>query len=123
MKPTTAPITITGNRSVCPPISPSKRDIVKASGKTAHARPAIPTVTATPSGMKVRPLEIASPYVPPMKSNGNIGPPSNPVAKDVLVRRALTTTITSKSPMPKEAGLWIILRKLFLTRVQSQWEK
>jgi hypothetical protein len=68
MKPMTAPITITGNRSVCPPISPSKRAIVKGSGKTTHARPAIPTVTATPSGMNVRPLEIASPNVPPMKN-------------------------------------------------------
>ncbi|MGC2306956.1 MAG: hypothetical protein WA461_01015, partial [Nitrososphaeraceae archaeon] len=116
MKPITAPITITGNRSVCPPISPSKRDIVKGIGKTAHARAAIPTVTATPSGMNVRPLEIARPNVPPMKSNGNIGPPSNPVAKDVLVRSALSTTITSKSYMDN-------FQQLSLTRVQSQWKK
>ena len=97
----TAPITITGKRSVCPPIYPSKRAIVKGSGKTAHATAAIPTVTPTPSGMNVRPLEIASPNAPPMKSNGNMGPPSNPVANDVLVMRALTTTIISRDSYAK----------------------
>ena len=99
-KPVTAPITITGKRSVCPPMNPNKRAIVKGSGKTAHATAAIPTVTPMPSGMNVRPLEIASPKHPPIKSNGNIGPPSNPVENDVLVMRVFTSTIISKSPIP-----------------------
>jgi hypothetical protein len=49
MKLMTAPITITGNRSVCPPISPSKRAIVKGRGKAAHTTRGWQTVTATPS--------------------------------------------------------------------------
>jgi hypothetical protein len=104
-KPITAPMTITGKRSGCPPISPSKRAIVRGSGKTAHATPAIPAVTATPSGMNVRILEIASPSVPPMKINGKMGPPSKPVTNDVLVSKALTSIIRRSNPMPKAAGL------------------
>jgi hypothetical protein len=49
---------------------------------------------ATHAGMNVRIFESASPNVPPKKSNGKIGPPSKPVAKDVLVSKALTSTIS-----------------------------
>ena len=105
-KPTTAPMAIPGKRSVCPPSSPSKRTIVRGSGKTAHATPAIPAVTATPSGMNVRILEIASPSVPPTKSNGKMGPPSKPVANDVLVITVLTSMSRSSNPYAK--GGWIM---------------
>ena len=44
MKPITAPMTMTGIRSVCPPNNPSKRASVKGIGKKAHAAPAIPAV-------------------------------------------------------------------------------
>ena len=88
-KPVMAPITITGNRSGCPPSSPSSRDTVKGRGRIAHTTPAIPAVTATPCGMNVKTWEIATPNVPPMKSNGKIGPPSKPVANDVLVSKSL----------------------------------
>ncbi len=98
MKPVTAPMAITGNRSVCPPRSPSRSVTVKGMGKPAHARPAIPADTATPCGMNVKTWEIARPNVPPMKSNGKTGPPSKPEANDVLVRRALTTTNKSSNP-------------------------
>ncbi len=107
-KPTTAPMAIPGKRSVCPPITPSKKIIVRGSGKTAHATPAIPAVTATPSGMNVRILEIASPSVPPMNSNGKTGPPTKPVANDVLVITVLTSRSRSRIPIPKAAGLCII---------------
>jgi hypothetical protein len=107
-KPITAPMTIGGKRSGWPPSSPSKRAIVRGSGKTAHATPAIPAVTATPSGMNVRILEIASPSVPPTKINGKMGPPSKPVANDVLVSRALISIIRRSNPMPKAAGLCMI---------------
>ena len=100
-KPTTAPMTITGKRSVCPPSSPSKRITVRGSGKTAHATPAIPAVTATPSGMNVRILEIASPSVPPTKSNGKMGPPSKPVANDVLVSTSLGQQQQEQNPYSK----------------------
>ena len=48
MNPETAPMTMTGIRSVCPPNSPSKMAIVKGSGRKAHAAPAIPASTPTP---------------------------------------------------------------------------
>lgn len=35
--PVTAPITVTGKRSVCPPRNPSNREIVKGRGRTAEA--------------------------------------------------------------------------------------
>ena len=102
-KPTTAPMAIPGKRSVCPPSSPSKRITVTGSGKTAHVTPAIPAVTATPSGMNVRILEIASPSVPPTNSNGKMGPPSKPVANDVLVITVLASRSRSRIPIPKAA--------------------
>ena len=42
MKPVTAPITMTGIRSVCPPNNPSRRAIDKGSGRKAHVAAAIP---------------------------------------------------------------------------------
>ena len=97
-KPVTAPMAITGNRSVCPPSSPSSRVTVKGMGKPAHATPAIPARTPTPCGINVKTWEIAKPSVPPMKSKGKTGPPSKPVANDVLVSRALTNTISNSNP-------------------------
>jgi hypothetical protein len=88
MKPVTAPIAITGKRSVCPPMSPSKRHMVKGRGKAAHATPAMPAVTPTPCGMKGRIFDKPNPSVPPMNSKGKTGPPSKPVANDVLVSKA-----------------------------------
>jgi hypothetical protein len=105
MKPVTAPMTITGKRSVCPPNSPSKRDIVNGSGNTAHATPAIPAVAPTPCGINVRISDSASPSVPPINNKGKTGPPSKPMANYVLVSRALTNIIRNKSPTPNAAGL------------------
>ena len=72
-KPTTAPMAIPGKGSVCPPSSPSKRITVTGSRKTAHATPAIPAVTATPSGMNVRIWRALVLRVPPTNSNGKMG--------------------------------------------------
>jgi hypothetical protein len=63
MKPVTAPMTITGIRSVCPPNSPSKRASVKGIGKKAHPAAAIPASTLTPCGMNVRISDRACPVV------------------------------------------------------------
>jgi hypothetical protein len=101
----TAPIAITGKRSVCPPSRPSRRTTVSGRGKIAQVTAAIPVVTATPWGMKVRIFERVNPSVPPMKSNGKIGPASEPVTKDVLVSKAFTNTIRRSNPIPKAAGL------------------
>ena len=105
MKPVTAPMAITGKRSVCPPMSPSKRVMVNGRGNAAHATPAIPPVTPTPCGIKVRISDSASPSVPPINSDGKIGPPSKPVANDVLVSKILTSIISSSIPIPNVAGL------------------
>ena len=105
MKPITAPITMTGIRSVCPPNSPSKRASVKGIGKKAQAAPAIPASTPTPCGMNVRISDRTCPNVPPINSNGKIGPPSKPVANEVLVSNILTSIISSSIPIPYAAGL------------------
>ena len=67
-KPVTAPMTVTGKRSVCPPKSPSRRAMVNGRGNTALAAPAIPASTPTPCGINVRISDSASPSVPPMNS-------------------------------------------------------
>jgi hypothetical protein len=93
----------------------------KGIGNAAAVTPAIPAVTPTPCGINARILEIAKPNVPPMKINGKSGPPSNPVAKDVLVRRALTNNISSNKPRPYTAGLWMIcssVLNIYIPRVQ-----
>ena len=55
--------------------------MVNGRGNTAHATPAIPASTPTPCGINIRISDSASPSVPPMNSNGKIGPPSNPDSK------------------------------------------
>lgn len=105
MKPVTAPMAITGKRSVCPPISPSKRVMVNGRGNAAHATPAIPASTPTPCGTNVRISVSASPSVPPMNSNGKTGPPSKPEANDVLVSKILKSIISSSISIPNAAGL------------------
>lgn len=105
MKPVTAPITITGKRSVCPARNPNKIAIVNGSGNAAQATAAMPAVTPTPCGMNVRISESANPSVPPMNSNGKIGPPSKPVANEVPVSTILTNIINSNIPIPNAAGL------------------
>ena len=105
MKPVTALIVITGKRSVCSPMSPSKRVMVNGRRKAAHATPAMPAVTPTPCGMKARIFDSANHSLTPMNSNGKTGPPSKPVANDVLVRTALTSIISKSIPMPNAAGL------------------
>ena len=105
MKPVTAPMTITGKRSVCPPRNPNKRAIVNGYGNAAQATAAMPAVTPTPCGINVRISESANPSVPPINSNGKIGPPSKPVANDVLVSTILTNIISSSIPIPNAVGL------------------
>ncbi|HEY7572533.1 MAG TPA: hypothetical protein VH796_14295 [Nitrososphaeraceae archaeon] len=105
MKPITAPMTMTGMRSVCPPNSPSSRASVKGIGRKAHAAPAIPASTPTPCGINVKVSDRTCPRVPPINSNGKIGPLSNPVANDVLVSNILTSIISSSMPIPYAAGL------------------
>ena len=105
MKPVTAPMTVTGKRSVCPPKSPSRRAMVNGRGNTALAAPAIPASTPTPCGINVRISDSASPSVPPMNSTGKIGPPSKPEANDMLVSKILTNIISSSIPIPNAAGL------------------
>lgn len=101
-------MTITSKRSICPPNNPSRRVIVNGSGNAAHSTPAIPAVTPTPCAINVRISDNANPSVPPMKSNGKIGPPSKPVAKDVLVSTDLISVVRGSSPMPNAAELRII---------------
>jgi hypothetical protein len=67
MKPVTAPITMTGIRSVCPSNNPSKRANVKGIGKKAHPAAAIPASTPTPCGMNFRISDMTWPRVPPVK--------------------------------------------------------
>ena len=105
MKPVTAPMTMTGIRSVCPPNRPSSRASVNGIGKKAHTAPAIPASTPTPCGMNVRISDRTCPNVPPINSNGKIGPPSKPVANEVLVSNILTSIISSSIPIPYAAGL------------------
>ena len=105
MKPVTAPMTMTGIRSLCPPNNPNRRAIVKGAGRKAHATPAIPASTPTPCGMNVRISVRSCPSVPPINSNGKIGPPSKPVANDVPVSKILTSIISSNIPTPYGAGL------------------
>ena len=74
-------------------------------GRKHMPAPAIPASTPTPCGMNVRISDRACPSVPPINSNGKIGPPSNPVANDVLVSKILTSIISSSIPIPYAAGL------------------
>ena len=105
MKPITAPMTMTGIRSVCPPNSPSSRASVNGIGKNAHVAPAIPASTPTPCGMNVKISDRTLPNVPPINSNGKIGPPSKPDANEVLVSDILTSIVSSSIPIPYGAGL------------------